>query len=94
MASLQFLAAGFDGICGSVVGVIAIVACQILSASVNYQGHAANLTTDQKYVLASQNSIAAVIFVVALAVQYNFNNRYTVILLVLIGALAGQFLFV
>jgi xanthine/uracil permease len=88
------LAAGFDGICGSVVGVIAIVALQLLDASVNFQGYGDTLTTDEKYLLASQNALAAVIFVFALAVQYTFTNRYTVILLVLVGAVAGQFLFV
>jgi len=70
-----------------------VVACQILGAAVNFQGHGGTLTTDQEYILASQNSIAAVIFVLALAVQYTFTNRYTIILLVFSGALAGQFLF-
>jgi hypothetical protein len=70
------------------------VALQLLDASVNFQGHGGTLTTDERYLLASQNALAAVIFVLALAVLYTFTNRYTVILLVLVGALAGQFLFV
>ncbi|KIM25118.1 hypothetical protein M408DRAFT_223676 [Serendipita vermifera MAFF 305830] len=89
----RFLAAGFDGICGSVVGIIAIVACQILSASVNFQGHGETLTEEQRYQLVAQNSLAAVIFVLALGVQYASTNRYTIIILVISGALAGQFLF-
>lgn len=37
---------------------------------------------------------AAVIYVVALAALYKFTNKYTPILLVFVGAVAGQFLFV
>ncbi|PVF99184.1 chromate transporter [Serendipita vermifera] len=90
----KFLAAFFDGLCGSVVGIIAIVAFQILGASINFQGYGSNLSTDQRITIASQNSLAAVVFVLALAVLYSFGNRYTVILLVFSGALAGQFIFV
>ncbi|CAG7848117.1 SubName: Full=Uncharacterized protein {ECO:0000313/EMBL:CCA73156.1} [Serendipita indica DSM 11827] len=90
----KFLAAGFDGLCGSVIGVIAIVAFQLLSASVDYKGHSSTLSSEEQYRLASQNALAAVIFVLALGAQYMFRNRFSIILLVLSGALAGQFLFI
>jgi hypothetical protein len=74
--------------------VIAIVAVQLLDASVNFKGHDSSLTNDQKYVIASQNSLAAVIFMLALAVMYTFTSRYSILILIFAGALSGQFLFV
>jgi hypothetical protein len=43
---------------------------------------------------AAQVSSAAVLFTLALAVLYKFTNKYTALLLVIMGAVAGQFLFV
>jgi hypothetical protein len=37
---------------------------------------------------------AAVLYMLALAVLYKFTNKYTALLLVIMGAVAGQFLFV
>ena len=37
---------------------------------------------------------AAVLYVLALVVLYKFTNKYTGLLLVIIGAVTGQFLFV
>lgn len=37
---------------------------------------------------------AAVLYILALAVLYKFTNKYTALLLVIMGAVAGQFLFV
>jgi hypothetical protein len=42
---------------------------------------------------AAQSGIAAVVFTVALAVLYKFTNKWTPIVLVTSGAVAGQFLF-
>jgi hypothetical protein len=37
---------------------------------------------------------AAILYVLALVVLYKFTNKYTALLLVIVGAVAGQFLFV
>jgi hypothetical protein len=42
---------------------------------------------------AAQSGIAAVLFTVALAVLYKFTNKWVTIVLVVSGAVAGQFLF-
>jgi chromate transport protein ChrA len=86
---VQFLASFFDGLCGSVIGVIAIIACDILKASVEGTG---DVTGDLEKVI--QVGSAAVIYIIALAVLYKFNNKWTALLLVGFGAVAGQFIFV
>jgi hypothetical protein len=91
---LQFLSAFFDGICGSIVGVIAIIAIQILGETVGAKGRLRPTTVDGVLVIASHDADAAVLYLLALAVLYKFTHKYTMILLVLCGALAGQFLFV
>jgi hypothetical protein len=42
---------------------------------------------------ATQSGFAAVVFTVALAVLYKFINKWTPVVLVLSGVVAGQFLF-
>jgi hypothetical protein len=37
---------------------------------------------------------AAILYLLALVVLYKFTNKYTALLLVIMGAVAGQFLFV
>jgi hypothetical protein len=86
------LAAFFNGVCGAVVGVIAIVAVNILKASVGLPGSTSAHQDD--VIVAAQDSIAAILFIVSLAIIYKFTHKYTVIFLVLCGALAGQFLFI
>lgn len=88
------MAAFFDGICGAVVGVIAVVAIDILSASVGFLGHTTPTTVEAAGVIAAGDAISAVIYMIALSVLYKFTHKYTAILLLLVGALAGQFLFV
>ncbi|KAM7193074.1 chromate transporter domain containing protein [Naviculisporaceae sp. PSN 640] len=96
----KFLASFFDGLCGSVIGVIAVIAMQILKASV--EGMTSEVSTgglkDKPLEVAlaatAQVGPAAVLYMLALAVLYKFNNRYTALLLVIVGAVAGQFLFV
>lgn len=67
------------------IGVIAVIAVQILYASV----HARPKTIDE----AANSSLAAVIYIVALAVLYKLTNKWTPILLLAAAAVAGQFLF-
>ena len=90
----KFLASFFDGLCGAVVGVIAIIAFQILRSSV--QGTERDFETkpvELAVAKAAQSGIAAVLFTVALAILYKFTNRWAIIVLVVSGAVAGQFLF-
>lgn len=44
--------------------------------------------------VASESASAAVLYVIALAALYKFTNKFTPLVLVVIGAIAGQFLFV
>ncbi|KAG8769845.1 hypothetical protein FRC16_006549 [Serendipita sp. 398] len=93
----KFLAPLFDRICGSVVGVIAIIAVQLLSGSINSQAGRTLVTEaqqqQQQCESASRNPLAAVIFMLALIVLYKFTNKYAVLVLVFCGAVAGQFPF-
>ncbi|PQE13870.1 chromate transporter protein [Rutstroemia sp. NJR-2017a BBW] len=75
----------FDGLCASVVGVIAVIAVQILYASV----HSQPKNIDE----AANSGLAAVLYIVALAVLYKFTNKWTPMLLLAAAAIAGQFLF-
>ena len=91
----QFLSDFFDGLCGAVVGVIAIIAAQILKSSVEGSAsHRADETVTQAYAQISQVGPAAVLYLIGLAVLYRFTNKYTVVLLLLAGAVAGQFIFI
>jgi len=42
---------------------------------------------------AAQSGIAAVIFAITLAILYKFTNKWATIVLIVSGAVAGQFLF-
>ncbi|KAM7215265.1 Chromate transporter domain containing protein [Rhypophila decipiens] len=93
----KFLASFFDGLCASVVGVIATIAVQILKASVEgtlnkVKGGGATLA--QAVTATAQVGPAAVLYMLALAFLYKFTNKYTALFLVIAGAVAGQFLFV
>ncbi|KAF4334992.1 chromate transporter [Fusarium beomiforme] len=91
----KFLASFFDGLCGSVIGVIAIIAAQILKASiVGSLERVKGKPIDEVIDTTSQVGPAAVLYMLALAVLYKFTNKYTALLLVIMGAVAGQFLFV
>lgn len=85
----QFLASFFDGLCGSVIGVIAVIAMQVLKASVE-----GSLSRARDITAVAQVGPAAVLYILALVVLYKFTNKYTTLLLVIVGAVAGQFLFV
>ncbi|KAK3897995.1 chromate transporter-domain-containing protein [Staphylotrichum tortipilum] len=91
----QFLASFFDGLCGSVIGVIATIAAQILKASVEGTlDKVKDKTLAQAVAATGQVGPAAVQYVLALAVLYKFTNKYAPLFLVIAGAVAGQFLFV
>ncbi|KAK5663843.1 hypothetical protein OQA88_46 [Cercophora sp. LCS_1] len=91
----KFLASFFDGLCGSVIGVIGVIAMQILKASVEGMlGRVKEKQLDEAITAAAQVGPAAVLYVLALVVLYKFTNKYTSLLLVTVGAVAGQFLFV
>ncbi|PMD63856.1 chromate transporter [Hyaloscypha bicolor E] len=92
----KLLASFFDGLCGAVVGVIAIIAAQILKSSV--EGSPRNdelggLNSAARSRISHTGS-AAVIYVVSLGVLYKFTNKYTPLLLLVSGAVAGQIIFV
>ncbi|RYC80565.1 hypothetical protein BFJ63_vAg16552 [Fusarium oxysporum f. sp. narcissi] len=91
----KFLASFFDGLCGSVIGVIAIIAAQILKASiVGSLERVKDKPIGDVIDTTAQVGPAAVLYMLALAVLYKFTNKYTALLLVIMGAVAGQFLFV
>ncbi|KAJ9412313.1 hypothetical protein FOXG_15093 [Fusarium oxysporum f. sp. lycopersici 4287] len=91
----KFLASFFDGLCGSVIGVIAIIAAQILKASiVGSLERVKDKPIGEVIDTTAQVGPAAVLYMLALAVLYKFTNKYTALLLVIMGAAAGQFLFV
>ncbi|KAH7305595.1 chromate transporter [Stachybotrys elegans] len=91
----KFLASFFDGLCGSVVGFIAITAAQILKFSVAGSRERINDKSIAAAVDATlQVGPAAVLYMLALAVLYKFTNKYTSFLLMVVGAVAGQFIFV
>ncbi len=68
------------------IGVIAVIAAQIFGASV----HGEPKTLEQ----AANSGLAAVLYMLALAVLYKFTNKWTPLVLLACGAIAGQFLFV
>ncbi|PNP78503.1 hypothetical protein FNYG_08133 [Fusarium nygamai] len=91
----KFLASFFDGLCGSVIGVIAIIAAQILKASiVGSLERVKDKPIGEVIDTTAQVGPAAVLYMLALAVLYKFTNKYTALLLVIMGAVAGQFVFV
>ena len=92
----QLLASFFDGLCGAVVGVIAIIAAQILKSSVEGSPRNDELGGLNGAALSriSHTGSAAVIYVVSLGVLYKFTNKFTPLLLLVSGAVAGQMIFV
>jgi hypothetical protein len=92
---LQFLSSFFDGLCGAVIGVIAIIAAQILRSSIEGVVRQAEQTSvNAEIERLSQSGPAAVLYVLALATLYKFSSKYAPLLLLACGAIAGQFIFV
>jgi hypothetical protein len=73
--------------------VIAIIALQTLHSSLEVSDSMTAAALPQN-VINAESASASVLYVVALAALYKFTNKYTPLLLVAIGAVAGQFLFV
>ena len=73
--------------------MIAIIALQTLHSSLEVSDSVTAAALPQT-VINAESSSAAVLYIVALAVLYKFTNKYTPLLLVAVGAIAGQFLFV
>jgi hypothetical protein len=72
-----------------------MIAAQILKVSV--EGSLQKVkgkTLGDAVAATAQVGPAAVLYVLALAVLYKFNNKYTPLFLVIAGGVAGQFLFV
>ena len=94
----RFLAPFFDGLCGAVIGVIAVVAIDILKSSVQGSSYIAEgkaLVIDEALIRKlAQSGVAAVLYVGALGVLYKFTNKWTVFVVLAAAAIAGQFLFV
>lgn len=91
----EILASFFDGLCSSVIGVIAVIAAQILKASVEGPiDRIKDKPVTEAITLTAQVGPAAVLYILALAVLYKFTNKYAALLLVIFGAVAGQFVFV
>ena len=91
----QFLASFFDGLCGSVIGVIAVIAAQILRASIEGPlDKVKDSSIDKAIGIIAQAGTVAVLCMMSLMVLYKFTNKYVTLLLVIMGAVAGQFLFV
>ena len=91
---MQLLSDFFDGLCASVIGLIAITAAQFLKSSI--EGSSLRVGKDAINVAlekVSQSGVAAVVCIVTLAVLYKFTGKFTTLLLIATGALAGQFLF-
>ncbi len=77
------------------VGVIAIIAVQILKSSVEgspRQGEADSINV--AITRLSESAPAAILYILALATLYKFTSKYTALMLLASGAIAGQFLFV
>ena len=79
--------------CGAVIGVVAIVAADLLEASVKSPGFITNPSVEERLKSISDNSVAAVLYMLTLSALYKFTNKYTAIVLVVVGAIAGQYLF-
>ncbi|CAG8666874.1 5159_t:CDS:2, partial [Cetraspora pellucida] len=90
----HFLAAFFDGISGTVVGIIATTAMDLLQSSISSPTGLVNIPPQQRSAIEAKNSsLAAVLYVLTLAVLYGFKKPNLSLWLVIFGAVAGQFLF-
>ncbi|KAG0344521.1 hypothetical protein BG004_004387 [Podila humilis] len=98
----ETMASFFDGITGSVVGIIAVTALDITKAAIiqvpkniiSSHGGSAVLGEEQLVIIAARNTLSAVIFVLAFMVLNSVKHQYISILLVVVAAISGQFLFV
>lgn len=87
--SRKLLSDFFDGLCAAVIGVIAVIAIQILQSSVSMSAADGGTLSNP-----SESALAAVLYLLAMGALYKFVNKYTPLLLVSMSAIAGQFLFI
>lgn len=73
--------------------MIAIIALEMLHSSLEVSDGVVAAALPES-VLNAESASAAVLYIVTLAALYKFTNKYATLLLVVIGAIAGQFLFV
>lgn len=66
-----------------------MIAIKILQSSVSVFAAEGGALSDP-----SESALAAVLYLLAMGALYKFVNKYTPLLLVLMGAIAGQFLFI
>ncbi|RHZ80493.1 hypothetical protein Glove_134g78 [Diversispora epigaea] len=91
----KFMAAFFDGIVGSVVGLIAPTAFDLLRSSIITTGAISVVDENQRNLIALQRgAIAAVLYILTLGALYSIKHKMLAILLIISGAIAGQFLFI
>ncbi|KAG0355518.1 hypothetical protein BGZ54_001125 [Gamsiella multidivaricata] len=91
----ETMATFFDGITASVVGIIAITALDVLKASViHLPKPGVVLDSAELITLAAHNTISAIIFILAFFVLNSVRHQYLSILLIVVAAIAGQFLFI
>src|SRR4051794_4048919 len=84
MVRNKFCAAFFDGITGSVVGLIAVTALDLLKSSITTSTVLINISDNEKPLISAQhNSIAAVVYMISLAALYSFKSPYLPLLLVI-----------
>ncbi|KIW94173.1 uncharacterized protein Z519_05489 [Cladophialophora bantiana CBS 173.52] len=90
----KLLSSFFDGLCGAVIGVIGVIAAQILKSSIGGNVRPDDHNNTAKLLQqALQSGPAAAICLLALAAIYKFTHKYTPLVLVVVGAIAGQFIF-
>ncbi|KAJ3330888.1 hypothetical protein HDU76_004606 [Blyttiomyces sp. JEL0837] len=81
----------FDGVTGSVVGIIAVTAFDLMRSSLT-----TNLS-DPRYsnpvTQVNHNAVCAVVFICTLLILYQFKTKSTTISIVFGAAIAGQFLY-
>ena len=91
----KFLAGFFDGITGSVVGIIAITAFDLLKFSVTNAAILKHVPIEVRPIIAAKHSaISAILYLLSLATLYSFKKSMVSFLLVIFGAIAGQLMFV
>ncbi|CAJ0897583.1 4277_t:CDS:2 [Entrophospora sp. SA101] len=79
-----------------VVGIIAVTAFDLLKASITTSAslvlYPAGVERD--LIAAKQSSLAAVLYILTLGILYKFRKPLTSLLLVIFGAIIGQYLFI
>ncbi|KAG9286027.1 hypothetical protein G9A89_022704 [Geosiphon pyriformis] len=73
----RFLAAFFDGISASVVGVVAITALKLLKSSVTSSITLKNMNEQERSMMAVvQDSVSSILYMMSLGALYKFNGKH------------------